>query len=74
MVRYFLCHTSKTCGIYVVPHNHNYLFRSKFPWTSTADVSRPEADVEMQDRLVWLEKEDGKWIFSVDGLDFKKYL
>lgn len=48
--------------------------RSKFPWTEITDVSRPDADVEIQDCLVWVEKEDGKCIFSVDGLDFRKYL
>lgn len=36
-------------------------------------MSRPEADAEMQDCLVRLEKEDAKCIVSVDELDFKKY-
>lgn len=46
---------------------------SNFPWTEVTGMWRLEADAQMQDCLVWLEKKDGKkCIFSENGLDFKK--
>lgn len=53
---------------------HIYLFELISSWTDIRDVVRPTAPVVLKDFPLWLEKRDGNCIFSVEGLDFRKYL
>lgn len=53
---------------------HIYLFELISSWTDIRDVVRPTVPVVLKDFLLWLEKRDGNCIFSVEGLDFRKYL
>lgn len=53
---------------------HIYLFELISSWTDIRDVVRPTVPVVLKDFPLWLEKRDGNCIFSVEGLDFRKYL
>lgn len=53
---------------------HIYLFELISSLTDIRDVVRPTVAVVLQDFPLWFEKRDGNCIFSVEGLDFRKYL